>query len=101
MAVKTEVVTSGIYLLGFGAGMFGAFCPSLYDVSSPMFSADADTRDLQLRRLRHGEIYSALVIVTVGAGLSVVHKNALPLGVALIIVSAFFVAYEYQLNWNG
>jgi hypothetical protein len=99
--VKQEVVTSGIYLLGFGAGMFGAFCPSLYDVSSPAFSADADTRDLQLRRLRHGEVYSALVILTIGVALSLVHKSVLPFGVATFIVAAYLVAYEYQLNWEG
>jgi hypothetical protein len=101
VAVKAEVVTSGVFLLGMGAGMYGAFCPSFYEVSSPQFSGSSDTRDLQLTRLRRGEIYASVVILTVGSALSVLHRNMLPFFVAVFLVAAFLVGYEYLLDWNG
>jgi hypothetical protein len=101
VALRTEVVTSGVFLLGMGAGMYGAFCPSFYEVSSPRFSGQTETSDLQLTRLRRGEIYASVVILTVGAGLSVLHRNMLPFFVAVFLVAAFVVGYEYLLDWNG
>jgi len=101
VALKTEVVTSGIFLLGMGTGLYGAFCPSMYDVSSPRFSAGSESRDLELKRLRMGEMYASTVILTVGVALAVLHRNMLPFFVALFLVAAFIIGYEYMLDWEG
>lgn len=100
MAAKTEVITSGVFLLGMGAGLYTAFCPSLYDVSNPSFNG-TETPDLSMKRLRMGQVYASTTILTIGAALSVMHKNMLPFLVSLFMVAAFLGGYEYLLQWEG
>jgi hypothetical protein len=97
---KQHAISSGVFLLGLGAGIFGTFCPSLYDISSPRFT-DKETADAAVKRLRMGEVLASTVTLTVGAALSVIHGSLVPFFVAVFLSAAFLAAYEYMLNWQG
>lgn len=89
-------VATTVLVIGEGAALFAAFCPSWFTVRSPFFH-DQAAKDGNIAAIRQGEAAGAAITVAVGWAGSAMVGSPLPL-VGAVLVSAVMVAgYEWSI----
>jgi len=89
-------VATTILVIGEGASLFAAFCPSWFTVRSDFFN-DQGSRDGNVAAIRQGEIAGTLSTMLVGFGASIMTGSSLPLYGAAIVCGVMVAGYEYSI----
>lgn len=89
-------VATTVLVIGEGAALFAAFCPSWFTVRSPFFH-DQAAKDGNVNAIRQGELAGAVITCAVGWAGAVMVGSPLPL-IGAVLVSAVMVAgYEWSI----
>lgn len=99
---QREVVAGGelataILIVGEGAALFAAFCPSWFTVRSPFFH-EQSARAGNVRSIRQGETAATILTVGMGAAASVLTGSSLPIAGAVVVSVAMVAGYEYSMR---
>jgi hypothetical protein len=89
-------VATTILVIGEGAAMFAAFCPSWFTVRSPFFH-DQDAHEGNVQAIRQGEAAATLLTVAVGWAASALVRSPLPFFGALGISAVMIAGYEWSI----
>lgn len=95
-AMDGGVVATTVLVIGEGAALFAAFCPSWFTVRSPFFH-DQDAKAGNVNAIRQGEAAGALITVAVGWAGSVMVGSPLPLAGAVIVSAVMILGYEWSI----
>ena len=89
-------IATTILVIGEGASLFAAFCPSWFTVRSEFFNAQG-ARDGNVNSIRQGEIAGTLSTLLVGYGASIMTGSPLPLWGGIIVSAIMVGGYEYSI----
>lgn len=87
-----------VLIMGLGAGLFSAFCPSWYVLSSASFQSH---QAANIHRTRWGMGVATSILLFAGASLSGAARQGHAFYTALFISMAFIAAYEYRMRNPG
>lgn len=90
-------LATAILIVGEGAALFAAFCPSWFTVRSPFFH-EQDARAGNIRSIRQGEAAAAALTVGMGWGAALLTSSPLPLLGAVVVSVAMIAGYEYSIR---
>ncbi|MGH7484142.1 MAG: hypothetical protein ACREMY_00885 [bacterium] len=101
----TEITTAGngdvtaatVLVIGAGAGLFAAFCPSWFTVRSAFFHEQSG-KDGNVKAIRQGELAGALTTLLQGFAAARLVKSPMPFLGALAVSLIMVVGYEYSLK---
>ena len=97
MAGNGDVTAATVLVIGAGAGLFAAFCPSWFTVRSSFFH-DQSGKDGNIKAIRQGEIAGTLTTLLQGAAASRLVKSPLPFLGALAVSLVMVLGYEYSIT---
>lgn len=87
-----DVTAATVLVIGAGAGLFAAFCPSWFTVRSDFFN-DQGSKAGNIRAIRQGEIAGTLTTLLQGYAASHLVDSMLPfvgaIGVCIIMVAGY------------
>lgn len=89
-------VATTVLVIGEGAALFAAFCPSWFTVRSPFFH-DQAAREGNVSAIRQGEIAGAAITVAVGWAGAAMVGSPLPLVGAVLVSAVMIVGYEWSI----
>lgn len=90
-------VATTVLVIGEGAALFAAFCPSWFTVRSPFFH-DQKAKAGNITAIRQGEVAATIITIAVGVAGGAMVGSKLPI-VGAVLVSAVMVAgYEYSIT---
>lgn len=95
-AAGGELATA-ILIVGEGAALFAAFCPSWFTVRSPFFH-EQDARAGNIRSIRQGETAATVLTVGMGWAATLLTRSALPLAGSIVVSAAMIAGYEYSIR---
>lgn len=90
------VVATTVLVIGEGAALFAAFCPSWFTVRSAFFHDQAG-RDGNISAIRQGELAGTVITVAVGWAGSALVGSPLPLLGAVAVSAVMVAGYEYSI----
>jgi hypothetical protein len=90
-----EVATT-VLVIGEGAALFAAFCPSWFTVRSPFFH-EQDAREGNIRSIRQGETAATILTLGVGWAATAMVGSPWPLVGALVVSGVMIAGYEYSI----
>lgn len=89
-------VATTVLVIGEGAALFAAFCPSWFTVRSPFFH-DQAAKDGNINAIRQGEVAGAVITVAVGAAGAAMVGSVLPVLGAVLVSIVMVVGYEWSI----
>lgn len=89
-------VATTVLVIGEGAALFAAFCPSWFTVRSPFFH-DQAAKDGNIAAIRQGELAGTVITVAVGAAGAAMVGSPLPLWGAVLVSAVMIVGYEWSI----
>lgn len=95
-AAQGGQVATTVLVIGEGAALFAAFCPSWFTVRSPFFH-DQAAKAGNVNAIRQGEVAGAVITVAVGAAGSAMVRSPLPLAGAVLVSIVMVVGYEWSI----
>lgn len=90
-------VATTVLVIGEGAALFAAFCPSWFTVRSPFFH-DQAAKDGNIRAIRQGEAAGAAITIAVGAAGAAMVGSTLPLYGAVAVSAVMILGYEWSIQ---
>lgn len=90
------VVATTVLVIGEGAALFAAFCPSWFTVRSPFFH-DQAAKEGNISAIRQGELAGAVITVAVGAAGSAMVGSPLPLLGSVLVSIVMVAGYEWSI----
>jgi hypothetical protein len=91
-----EAAAATVLVIGAGAGLFAAFCPSWFTVRSSFFN-EQDGRKGNRKAIRQGEVAGTVTTLLQGAGASHLVKSPLPFLGAVAVCVVMIWGYEWSL----
>lgn len=95
-AAKGGQVATTVLVIGEGAALFAAFCPSWFTVRSPFFH-DQAAKSGNVAAIRQGEVAGTVITVAVGAAGAAMVGSPLPLAGAILVSIVMVVGYEWSI----
>lgn len=92
-----DVTAATVLVIGAGAGLFAAFCPSWFTVRSDFFN-EQQSRTGNIRAIRQGEIAGTITTLLQGYAASVLVKSPIPLLGAIGVSGIMVLGYEYSIR---
>lgn len=92
-----DVTAATVLVIGAGAGLFAAFCPSWFTVRSDFFN-EQGSRDGNVKAIRQGEIAGTLTTLLQGAAAARLVHSPMPLLGAIAVSVIMVVGYEYSIK---
>lgn len=89
-------VATTVLVIGEGAALFAAFCPSWFTVRSPFFH-DQGAKRGNIQAIRHGEIAGTVTTLGVGWAAAVMTGSMLPLLGAAAVSALMVAGYEWSI----
>lgn len=89
-------VATTVLVIGEGAALFAAFCPSWFTVRSPFFH-DQDAKGGNINAIRQGEAAGAAITVAVGWAGAAMVGSPLPLIGAVLVSAVMIAGYEWSI----
>ncbi len=90
-------VATTVLVIGEGAALFAAFCPSWFTVRSPFFH-EQSARAGNVQAIRQGEIAATILTLGVGAAATVMTNSMWPVVGASIVSVVMILGYEYSMT---
>ena len=91
-----DVTAATVLVIGAGAGLFAAFCPSWFTVRSDFFNQQG-SREGNIRAIRQGEIAGTLTTLLQGYAASHLVHSAIPFLGAIAVSIIMVVGYEWSI----
>lgn len=95
-AAKGGQVATTVLVIGEGAALFAAFCPSWFTVRSPFFH-DQAAKAGNIAAIRQGEVAGTVITVAVGAAGGAMVGSSLPLLGAVLVSIVMVAGYEWSI----
>lgn len=91
-----DVTAATVLVIGAGAGLFAAFCPSWFTVRSDFFN-EQGSREGNIKAIRQGEIAGTLTTLLQGYAASHLVHSAFPFVGAIGVSVVMVVGYEWSI----
>lgn len=91
-----DVTAATVLVIGAGAGLFAAFCPSWFTVRSDFFN-EQGSRSGNIRAIRQGEIAGTATTLLQGYAASHLVHSFLPFMGAIGVCIIMVVGYEWSI----
>jgi hypothetical protein len=91
-----DVTAATVLVIGAGAGLFAAFCPSWFTVRSDFFN-EQGSRDGNVKAIRQGEAAGTLTTLLQGAAAARLVNSPMPLFGAVAVCLIMVVGYEWSI----
>lgn len=96
-APNGDVTAATVLVIGAGAGLFAAFCPSWFTVRSDFFH-EQGSKDGNIKAIRQGEIAGTLTTLLQGFAAARLVKSPMPLLGAIAVSAIMVIGYEFSLR---
>ena len=91
-----DVTAATVLVIGAGAGLFAAFCPSWFTVRSDFFN-EQESRRGNIKAIRQGEIAGTVTTLLQGAAAARLVKSPMPLLGAIAVSGIMVLGYEWSI----
>lgn len=91
-----DVTAATVLVIGAGAGLFAAFCPSWFTVRSDFFN-EQESRRGNVKAIRQGEIAGTVTTLLQGAAAARLVKSPMPLLGAMVVSGIMVLGYEWSI----
>src|SRR5215469_3511704 len=91
-----DVTAATVLVIGAGAGLFAAFCPSWFTVRSDFFNQQG-SKDGNIRAIRQGEIAGTVTTLLQGFAAAHLVDSPLPFLGAIAVSIIIVVGYEWSI----
>lgn len=91
-----DVTAATVLVIGAGAGLFAAFCPSWFTVRSDFFNSQG-SKEGNVRAIRQGEIAGTLTTLLQGYAASHLVDSILPFFGAVAVCAIMVAGYEWSI----
>ncbi len=91
-----DVTAATVLVIGTGAGLFAAFCPSWFTVRSDFFN-DQGSRAGNVKAIRQGEIAGAVTTMLQGLAAARLVHSPMPLLGAAVVCAIMVGGYEWSI----
>ena len=90
-------VATTVLVVGEGAALFAAFCPSWFTVRSPFFH-DQAAKEGNVSAIRQGEIAATVLTVAVSWAAAAMVRSVLPLLGGIGVSAVMIAGYEFSMS---
>lgn len=91
-----DVTAATVLVIGAGAGLFAAFCPSWFTVRSDFFNEQGSRRG-NVKAIRQGEIAGTLTTLLQGLAAARLVDSPMPLIGAFTVSAIMIAGYEWSI----
>jgi hypothetical protein len=91
-----DVTAATVLVIGAGAGLFAAFCPSWFTVRSDFFN-NQGSKDGNIRAIRQGELAGTITTLLQGYAASHLVDSILPFLGAVAVCAIMVAGYEWSI----
>lgn len=91
-----DVTAATVLVIGAGAGLFAAFCPSWFTVRSDFFH-EQGSKSGNVKAIRQGEIAGTITTVLQGFAAAHLVHSAMPLLGAALVSAIMVFGYEWSI----
>lgn len=92
-----DVTAATVLVIGAGAGLFAAFCPSWFTVRSDFFHGQG-SKSGNIKAIRQGEIAGTVTTLLQGVAAAKLVKSPLPLVGAALVCGIMIFGYEWSIS---
>jgi hypothetical protein len=91
-----DVTAATVLVIGAGAGLFAAFCPSWFTVRSDFFHGQGSKAG-NVKAIRQGELAGAVTTMLQGMAAARLVHNPMPLFGAALVCGIMIAGYEWSI----